>query len=133
MFLVVDVFDINQHQICNFKQFIKLGKEGFLSGKGLKRRVDTGVDPALLGLCEKLYQEIDLKKRFSSAYGNTAFFAPIASISLSEIKDLIGRSHVFRIGIPGVCVVTILTSEFAPFQKNYKSDSGSVYGTEGLY
>ena len=70
-----DMLDIQQKQVSNLQQTIKLfhhRRQVFVEGN--PTGVDTGVDPPFLGLRKKLYDEIDLQKRFSACTGDAPFF-----------------------------------------------------------
>ena len=81
---------------------------------------------------EKVYQKINLQQRLSTADRYSAFPAPIAAEAFCFVQKLVCGLQVVGIRIPGIYIVTILTSHITSFEENKISDSRAIYCTEGF-
>ena len=126
MLFIINMLDIQHNKVCIFDQFIKFGEERLFSCKWLSAGIQRCVDTSLMRFSEQLDQKVNLQKRFSATYCNTAFCAPIAAEPFRFIQKFISSLQVIRFRIPCVYIMAILAAHIAAFQKDQVSDARSV-------
>ena len=128
----IDMFDVEQEQVRVVHQLLEFAKKRLASGERLSAGVDTGVYAALLGLLEKLRQEVDLEQRFSTAHGDAALFSPIGAIAFGFGEEIFG-GHLLPLSyFPSVGILTIAAAHTATLEENDEADTWPVNRTEGF-
>ena len=127
MLLIIDMFYIEHHKICIFHQFLYFPEKRFFSRKRISTCIKRCMDSGFLRFAEQFNQEVNLKKRLSSAYRDPAFISPVSAIAQSCFQKIICRIQRSLLMIPCIRVMTELTAHSASCQKDHVSYSRSVY------
>ena len=130
--LVVNQLDIEQQQVGVFHQLIKFAEIRLLSCERISTGIQCCVNAVLFCLAEQLDQEVDLQQRFSAAYSNAAFFAPVIFVAERLFQHLIRGLPVGIFRRPGVRVVAELAAHVAALHENHVAYARSVDGSEAL-
>ena len=104
----IDMLDVEQEQVRVVHQLLKFAEERLASGERLSTGVDTGVYAALLGLLEKLRQEVDLEQRFSTTHGDASLFSPIGAIAFGfgeEFADFVDLARLGGVMVKGTTLL----------------------------
>ena len=105
MFVLSNVFDVEEHGICDLHQPFKLRKPRALACKRLCRCVKTSVDAACMGFLEEFYEKVYLQQSFTSTDRDSTFLTPIGAVFLGLIKQFIGRHRPCLVLLPSVGIV----------------------------
>ena len=77
----VDVLDVYEQKIRCVHETLELAEVGLVTNKVYARGVDAGMYACGFGGFEEFDEEIHLGKRFATAYGDAAIFAPVALVA----------------------------------------------------
>ena len=131
----IDMLDINKKKIGILHQLLEFGEKWFFSGKRTACSINRCVNTFCLCFFKKIQQKINLKERFSAAYGDSTAIFPVSAVTQSLRKKLIGTAPggaVFICHIPGVRVMAELTSQWTSLNKYNKTYPRSVNRTKAF-
>ena len=131
----IDMFDINKKKIGILHQLLEFGEKWFFSGKRTACSINRCVNTFCVCFFEKIQQKINLKERFSAAYGDSTAIFPVSAVTQSLRKKLIGTAPdgaVFICHIPGVRVMAELTSQWTSLNKYNKTYPRPVNRTKAF-
>ncbi|MNK69991.1 hypothetical protein D3C87_894020 [compost metagenome] len=127
--LVVDLLDVEQHQICvvehPIKQLVVVTHEAV--------GIQAGVDPLRLAGGKQLGDELLLQHGFPTGGGDAAAGGIHEVAVAGEILHQLGHSDLAAaLGVPGVPVVAILAAHQAALHEYDEADAGAVDCAAGL-
>ena len=127
MLLIVDLLDIQHHEVRVLHEFFPLFEPASFLRKGSAAGIERRMNSFFLSLSEKLREKINLHQRFSAADCDSAFIPPVIPVTESLLKKVVRTVKGSLFHFPGIGIMTELAAHGTAAQEDHITDSRAVH------